>query len=61
MAEEKKHSAQYETLKKKWDMEYTTLETLAGYVLLNSRNKAKGITAEEFEEMTGRKYEASEA
>ena len=42
-------------------MEYITLETLAGYVLLNSRNKAKGITAEEFEEMTGRKYEASEA
>lgn len=61
MAEEKKHSAQYETLKKKWDMEYITLETLAGYVLLNSRNKAKGITAEEFEEMAGRKYEASEA
>ena len=61
MAEEKKHSTQYETLKKKWDMEYITLETLAGYVLLNSRNKAKGITAEEFEEMTGRKYEASEA
>lgn len=61
MAEEKKHSAQYEMLKKKWDMEYITLETLAGYVLLNSRNKAKGITAEEFEEMTGRKYEASEA
>ena len=61
MAVEKKHSAQYETLKRKWDMEYITLETLAGYVLLNSRNKAKGITAEEFEEMTGRKYEASEA
>lgn len=61
MAEDKKHSAQYQTLKKKWDMEYITLETLAGYVLLNSRNKAKGITAEEFEQITGRKYEASEA
>lgn len=61
MEEEKKHSAQYETLKKKWQMEYITLETLAGYVALNSKNAAKGITAEEFEEITGRAYEASEA
>lgn len=61
MAEEKKHSAQYETLKKKWDMEYITLETLSGYVLLNSRNAAKGITEEEFKQITGKKYEASEA
>ena len=50
------HSQKYETLLKKWQMHYITEETLRGYVELNERKPGKGITPEEFEEITGEPY-----
>ena len=43
---------------KKWQMHYITEETLRGYVELNERKPGKGITPEEFEEITGEPYAA---
>jgi len=54
------HSAKYEQLKRKWQLGYITEETLRGYVELNERKPGKGITAEEFEEITGIPYEEAE-
>lgn len=50
-------SAKFETLKTKWQMGYITDETLRGYVELNERKTGKGITAEEYKEITGQDYE----
>ena len=50
-------SAKFETLKTKWQMGYITDETLRGYVELNERKPGKGITAEEYKEITGQDYE----
>lgn len=51
------HSKKFEQLKEKWDKGYITIETLAGYVELNDKKAGKGITREEFEEITGIPYE----
>lgn len=50
-------SAKFETLKTKWQMGYITDETLRGYVELNERKPGKGITAEQYKEITGEDYE----
>jgi len=53
------HSPKFETFKLKWQLGYITEDTLRGYVELNDRKPGKGITAEEFEEITGEPYEAA--
>lgn len=54
------HSKMYDILKEKWDKDYITKDTLKGWVALNERKASKGITAAEYEEITGEKYEANE-
>lgn len=51
------HSKKFYTLKEKYDAEYMTIETLAGWVALNERASGRGITADEFKEITGEDYE----
>lgn len=55
------HSKKFEQLKSKYDAEYITKETLAGWVALNEKKEGKGITAEEYQEITGEEYAAPEA
>ena len=50
------HSKMYESLKAKHEAEYITKETLRGWVKLNARRATKGITAAEYEEITGEIY-----
>lgn len=57
---EKQHSKKFDSLKEKWEKEYITKGTLMGWVALNEKKSGKGITPEEYEEITGEKYEASE-
>lgn len=54
------HSPKYETLARKWQLGYITEETLRGYVELNERKPGKGITPEEFEEITEIPYNTPE-
>ena len=54
------HSKMYDSLKEKYDKEYITKETLQGWVRLNEKKASKGITAEEYEEITGEAYEEVE-
>lgn len=54
------HSKMYETLKTKYEKEYITKETLQGWVRLNAKKATKGITAEEYKEITGEAYEEVE-
>lgn len=51
------HSPMFESLRVKYELHYITKETLRGRVKLYSTKPAKGITAEEYEEITGEKYE----
>lgn len=57
---EKEHSKKYEILKVKFEAEYITKETLKGWVALNEKKAGKGITAEEYEEITGEAYDGGE-
>ena len=50
-------SDKYETLKSKWEKGYISRDTLAGWVALNEKKPGKGITPEEFEAITGEKYD----
>ena len=50
-------SAKYKMLKNRWDLGWITEETLRGWVEINERKPGKGITAEEFEKITGKKFE----
>lgn len=54
------HSKKYESLKAKWEKEYITKDTLKGWVALNEKKAGKGITSEEYKEITGEDYETSE-
>lgn len=56
----KVHSKRFDTLKEKWDKDYITRDTLKGWVALNEKRAGKGITAEEYEEITGEDYEGEE-
>lgn len=49
-------SAKYATLAEKYKKKYITEETLRGWVALNDRAPGRGITAEEFERITGKPY-----
>ena len=43
---EKVHNKKFDSLKKKWEMDYITKDTLKGWVALNEKRAGKGITAE---------------
>ena len=49
-------SAKFAMLKNRWELGWITEETLHGWVEID-RKPGKGITAEEFENITGKKYE----
>jgi hypothetical protein len=51
------HSAKFDSLNAKYKMGYITMETLAGWVSINNKRPGKGITAEEYEEITGEAYD----
>lgn len=50
-------SQKYESLKTKWEMGYITDDTLKGWVKLNAVKPGAGITAEEYEAITGKVYD----
>ena len=54
------HSKRFEEFKEKYEKEYITKDTLAGWVRLNEKRAGKGITAEEYEEITGEAYDGGE-
>lgn len=49
-------SANYEKLADKWARGYITKATLRGWVALNEKKPGAGITAEEYEQITGEAY-----
>ena len=49
-------SAKYEMLAEKWARGYITKATLRGWVKLNDKKPGSGITAEEYELITGEVY-----
>ncbi len=51
------HSAKFESLKSKYDMGFITKETLAGWVAIDAKKPGRGITADEYAEITGEAYE----
>lgn len=50
------HSEMYESLKTKYEMNFVSIDTLKGWVKVNKVKPTKGITAEEFKEITGVDY-----
>lgn len=50
------HSPKFEELKAKYEKNYITIETLRGWVVINDKKPGRGITAEEFTEITGIEY-----
>lgn len=50
------HSARFNLFKERYDAGYITAETLSGWVAIGIKKPERGITAEEFEEITGKKY-----
>ncbi len=53
-------SPRFEELRAKYEKNFVTIDTLRGWVKINERRAGKGITAAEFEEITGRPYQATE-
>lgn len=49
-------SKKFEQLKAKFDVGYVTKETLQGWVRLNAKKAIKGITKEEYAEITGEDF-----
>ena len=49
-------SPKFEMLKERWAMGWITEETLRGWVAINEKKPGFGITAEEFEEITGKPF-----
>lgn len=50
-------SDKFENLKTKYDRNYITKDMLKGWVRLNTIKVGKGITADEYELITGEAYE----
>ena len=48
----------FEKLKTKWEMGYTPKDTLRGWVAIEAKRPGKGITPEQYQEITGEEYEA---
>ena len=53
-------SNKFEALLERWRLGYITRETLRGWVALNEAKPGRGITAEEFEQITGESYDSGE-
>lgn len=51
------HSDMYEQLKGKHEMNYITNATLKKWVEINEKKPGKGITQDEYGEITGEQYE----
>ena len=51
------HSAKFDSLNAKYKIGYIMKETLTGWVSINNKRPGRGITAEEYEEITGEAYE----
>lgn len=49
-------SAQYDDLKRRYELNYITIEQLRRWVAINQKKPALGITAEEFKMITGQSY-----
>lgn len=52
------HSAQFETFKTRYERNFITKETLQGWVKINKKAPTRGITEEEYFEITGENYPA---
>lgn len=52
------HSSRFEDLKRKYEMNYITKATLKKWVVIDQKKPGYGITAAEYEEITGEPYEA---
>lgn len=50
------HSPMFEELKRKYELNYISKATLKGRVKLYATKPEKGITAAEYEEITGEPY-----
>lgn len=50
------HSPKYEELKERYEKNYIDKETLRGWVEVNEKKPGRGITPEEYEEITGEPY-----
>lgn len=50
----------FEKLKSRYEKGWITKETLRGYVLIEMKRPGKGITPEQYEEITGEPYEVEE-
>lgn len=50
-------SARFATLAEKYKKKYITKDTLRGWVALNDRATGRGITAAEYEQITGEPYD----
>lgn len=46
-------SNKFEALLERWRLGYITRDTLRGWVALNKAKPGRGITAEEYEQITG--------
>ena len=51
------HSADFEKLKEQYDKGYMTKATLKKWVQIHEKRPDRGITAEEYKEITGEDYE----
>lgn len=51
-------SDKFEALLERWRLDYITRETLRGWVALNQAKPGRGITAEEYKEITGESYDS---
>ena len=50
----------FEKLKSRYEKGWITKETLRGFVLIEFKRPGKGITPEQYEEITGEPYEVEE-
>ncbi len=57
MAKKVTHSPKFDYFKNQYEKNYITKETLKKYVIIGLKKPAKGITADEYEEITGEPYE----
>ena len=46
----------FEKLKAKWDLGYISKETLRGWVAVEAKRPGKGVTPEQYQEITGEAY-----
>lgn len=47
----------YEKMKSRYEMGFVTEETLKGWVKIEEKRPGRGLTREQFKEITGKEYE----